>query len=363
MRKMSRPCFSRLSSLVFGAVLIAANAEAKIYQSFADVAEKALPGVVNIRTTQFIKRQDGFMDPYEFFLQGGNPAARANHSLGTGVIADKSGFILTNNHVIQGANIIDILFVDKKKKVRAKVIGADRKTDLALLKIPASADLEALEFGDSDALRVGDIVLAIGNPFGFAHTVTSGIISAKGRVLGTGPYDSFLQTDATIHPGNSGGPLIDVRGRVIGINTAVSREGSGIGFAIPINIVKDVFSDLKKHGKVNRPWLGIVGKNIISQDEISDEYDPSGVYGVIVDNLVVGGPAHKSGIKIGDLIMAVNDEKVSDLNMLQRKVHNKSPSDQIRLKIYRRTKGFMNLNVSLSVIPPEKDLPEEKDLF
>jgi S1-C subfamily serine protease len=348
------------AALALGA-LTAANANALVYQSFADVTDKALPGVVNIRTTQTIKREN-LLDPYEFFLRGRIPTTTQSHSLGSGVITDKAGYIITNYHVIQGASAVHILFSDLKHQVQAKVIGTDRKTDLALLKIPPQKDLRPLEFGNSDALRVGDIVLAIGNPFGFAHTVTSGIISAKGRVLGTGPYENFLQTDAAIHPGNSGGPLIDIRGRVIGINTAVSAEGFGIGFAIPSNTVKEIISDLKRHGKVIRPWLGIVGKNIVSRDEISDS-DAHGVFGVIVENLVMDGPAHRAGIKIGDLIMAIDNDKVMDLNVLQRKLNNKAPSDQIRLKIYRRGVGFLNTNISLTAMPEEKELPEEKDLF
>jgi serine protease Do len=211
---------------------------------------------------------------------------------------------------------------------------------------------------------VGDVVLAIGNPFGYAHTVTSGIISAKGRVIGAGPYDDFLQTDASIHPGNSGGPLLDVRGRVIGIATAVSAEGPGIGFAIPINLAKTITRDLVRYGKVRRPYIGIVGKNILSADEIEGgSDDPGGVYGVIIQNLIVEGPGHKSGLKIGDLIMGFDKDKVTDLNHLQRLMALKSPSDQVRLKVYRRGKGFSYTNVSLEEVPKATDLPVEKDLF
>ncbi|MBF0443396.1 MAG: trypsin-like peptidase domain-containing protein, partial [Oligoflexales bacterium] len=206
-------------------------------------------------------------------------------------------------------------------------------------------------------------VLAIVNPFGFPHTVTSGIISAKGRVIGTGPYDSFLQTDASIHPGNSGGPLIDIRGRVIGINTAVSSKGHGIGFAIPINMVVKVIQDLKKHGKVIRPWIGIVGKNILSTDELGSSYDPSGVYGVLIENLIVDSPAYKSGLQIGDLIMGLDNKKVTDINEFQRNLGEKSPSDRVTLKIYRRSRGFISIGIPLAVIPAPDELPSEKDLF
>lgn len=341
----------------------AAQGEARFYESFADVASRAIPGVVNIRTTQYVMNREGFVDPYQFFLKGGVPRPQKNHSLGSGVLLDNQGYIVTNSHVVSGASEIQILFAESKKKVLAKVIGSDRKTDVALLKIAPQAGLQPLDLGDSDKLRVGDIVLAIGNPFGFSHTVTSGIISAKGRVIGAGPYDSFLQTDAAIHPGNSGGPLIDIRGRVIGINTAVSAEGAGIGFAIPINMVKDVVADLKKHGKVNRPWLGIVGRNIISADEVSEGADSIGVYGVLVENLVVDGPAHGAGLQIGDLVMGVNKDKVFDTNMLQRLLTQRKPTDKVVLKVYRRGRGFLNVSVSLSVVPKTQELPQEKDLF
>lgn len=337
--------------------------QARVYHSFADVAEKAIPGVVNIRTTQYVAGRQGFIDPYQFFLRGRIPRNSKNHSLGSGVIVDRNGYVVTNYHVIEGANTIDILFADRKKRTRGTVVGMDRKTDLALLKIPPQPGMVALDFGDSDLLRVGDIVLAIGNPFGFAHTVTSGIISAKGRVIGTGPYDSFLQTDAPVNPGNSGGPLIDVRGRVIGINTAVAADGPGISFAIPVNLVKEVISDLKRHGKVVRPWLGVVGRNIVSQDELGDDYDPTGVYGVLVDNLIVDGPSYRAGLRIGDLIMGMDGRKIYDLHQMQRELSRKSPADRVQLKVYRRRQGFLTITVPLSEIPKAQDLPEEKDLF
>jgi serine protease Do len=338
-------------------------AEARVYESFADVAERAIPGVVNIRTTTYVARRDPALDLYQFFLKGVIPRSASTHAVGSGVVADKRGYILTNNHVIEDASIIEVLFAKSKRKVQAKVVGVDPKTDLALLRISAPTDLTPLDFGDSDALRVGDVVLAIGNPFGYSHTVTSGIISAKGRVIGTGPYDDFLQTDAAIHPGNSGGPLLDVRGRVIGINTAVSSEGPGIGFATPINLAKTVMRDLIAYGKVRRPFLGIVGKNVLSTDEVENRDEVGGVYGVIVTNLIVDGPAASAGLHIGDLIMGLDQEKVTDMNLLQKLLMNRNPSERVRLKIYRRGRGFMHAGVGLEEAPKATDLPVEKDLF
>ncbi len=352
-----------MRALLYSIFIVSNLAYARVYESFSNIAQLALPGVVNIRTTQFIEGREAWLDPYQFFLKGRLPKSGTNHSLGSGVVLDNAGYIVTNYHVINGASEIDILFAKNKKKVPAEIVGIDRKTDLALLHIKTNDGLKPLDFADSDKLQVGDIVLAIGNPFGFAHTVTSGIISAKGRVIGTGPYDSFLQTDASIHPGNSGGPLIDIRGRVVGINTAVSSEGHGIGFAIPSNMVNAVVRDLKKYGKVIRPWVGIVGKNIVSSDQLEDHFDPSGIYGVLVDNLIVDGPAYKAGIRIGDLIMALGNEKIFDTNEFQKFLSRLSPSDQIRLKIYRRGQGFLHINAKLDVIPSSQELPDEKDLF
>lgn len=351
-----------LISFFFGSSLFWKPVECRVYYSFADIAEKAIPGVINIRTNQHVKR-DALLDPYQFFLRGGLPKTSTSHSLGSGVMIDRSGYVVTNYHVIQGSHSIEILFGKNKRRIDAKLVGMDEKTDLALLKIKPQKGMIPLEFGNSDRLRVGDVVLAIGNPFGFSHTVTSGIISAKGRVIGTGPYDRFLQTDAMIHPGNSGGPLIDMRGRVIGINSAVSEKGPGIGFAIPSNLVKDVISDLKKHGKVIRPWLGIVGRNVLSQDELGERSNSNGIFGVLVENLIVDGPAYKQGLRIGDLIMSMDGSNIRDLNHMQRLLSAKSPADQTLLKIYRRRKGFITVRVPLSEVPTAQELPDERDLF
>lgn len=332
--------------------------------SVADVAEQTIPGVVNIRTTQYIPNKDPALDLYQFFLHGRAPQNQSTHSVGSGVIIDKQGHVLTNAHVIDGANVIEVLVSTSKKKLRAKVLGVDAKTDLALLKLDGNVALVPLNLGDSDALRVGDAVIAIGNPFGYSHTVTSGIISAKGRVIGNGPYDNFLQTDASIHPGNSGGPLIDTRGRVIGINTAVSAEGAGIGFAIPINLAKQVTKDLLAYGKAKRPWLGMVGKNILSADDLdAGAAGSTGIHGVIVSNLIVDAPAHKSGIRIGDVVLAADDQNITDLNQFQRILVSKQTHGKVNLKIYRRGKGYLHATVALEETPKTEELPQERDLF
>lgn len=338
------------------------KAEAARVNSYADIAEQAVKGVVNIRTTTYV-RKDPALDLYHFFMNGTPPKLKGASSLGTGIVFDKSGHIVTNYHVIENAAEIEIFFSKSKKSVKAKMIGLDRKTDLAVLKIDQRHRLTPLEFGNSSALKIGDVVLAIGNPFGFSHTVTSGIISAKGRVIGSGPFDNFLQTDASIHPGNSGGPLLDTRGRVIGINTAVSSEGQGIGFAIPANTASSIIRDLIKYGKVKRPWLGLVGENIVSAEAHEKEYQTSSVYGVIVSNLVVDAPAQKAGLRIGDLVVEIAGKQVTDLHELQRLLSNKNPNEKVSMRIYRRNKGFMNVNLTLEEIPDNRNLPSEVDLL
>ena len=344
--------------------LVSDIATARTLMSVADIAEQSVKGVVNIRTTQYVPNKDPNLDLYQFFLNGRIPQNQATHSVGSGAIIDRKGHILTNYHVIEGASTIDVLLSTGKQRYHTKIVGTDPKTDLALLQLDGNVAYVPLDLGDSDALRIGDAVIAIGNPFGYSHTVTSGIISAKGRVIGSGPYDNFLQTDASIHPGNSGGPLIDMRGRLIGINTAVSNEGAGIGFAIPINLAKEVVKELMTYGKTKRPWLGIVGKNILSQDDI-EAGGPvvSGVTGIIVSNLIVDAPANKAGLRIGDIVMMADNEKILDLNQLQRFLLRKTTGDRVKLKVYRRGKGYLYATIALEETPKAQDLPQERDLF
>ena len=347
----------------FVTVFPAPAAWSRVFESFADVAERAIPGVVNIRTTTYAGAKDPAQDLYQFFLKGPLTRTAATHAVGSGVVIDRAGHVLTNHHVISGASLIEVLFAKSKTKVQAKVVGSDPKSDLAVLAVQLPSGAQPLDLGDSDKLRVGDIVLAIGNPFGYAHTVTSGIISAKGRVIGAGPYDNFLQTDAAIHPGNSGGPLLDLRSRVIGINTAVAAEGPGIGFAIPINLAHQITRDLVRFGKVKRPFIGLVGKNILSSDEAQAGDRLGGLYGVIVDNLIVEGPAHHAGLLIGDVILAVGDDKVLDLHGFHGLLAKRAPGDAVRLKVYRRAKGAFLVDLKLDEVPKATDLPVEKDLL
>jgi serine protease Do len=294
--------------------------------SFADLVEKWRPTVVNISTTQTIKSSRSFsgniprgnLDNDDFFRRffGDIPQGELKQkSLGSGLLISKDGYIFTNNHVVAKADKIKVK-LSSGKEYDAEVKGKDPNTDLALIKIKADGDLPFVKFGDSDKLRVGDWVFAIGNPFGLDHTVTAGIVSAKGRVIGAGPYDNFIQTDASINPGNSGGPLFNLEGEVIGINTAIVAQGKGIGFAVPINLAKDILNDLKVKGNVTRGWLGLSIQDITP--DMAENLKLKDRQGVLVGQVFPGDPADKGGIKTGDIIIAIAGRPIQDSHELLR---------------------------------------------
>jgi serine protease Do len=353
--------FLRGLCLFVGLIFGGFNVEGAEFFDFSTVAEKSLPGVVNIRTK--LRGQGEQQDTHQLYLNGQVTQDIVSNSLGTGIIYDKVMHIVTNYHVIQNAKKIFVLFINSKKMVEAKVIGIDRVTDLALLRVPPGTEGEPMTLGNSDMLKIGEDLLAIGNPFGYSHTVTRGILSAKGRVIGTGPYDNWLQTDALIYPGNSGGPLLDKRGRVVGINTKVSRQAVGIGFAIPSNLVKEVVEDLKRYGKVIRPWLGITGKDILSLDDVAATSPAQSIYGVIVSNLIIEGPAYKAGVHIGDFIMGIDTTQILNKNDLSSWLYTKEPKQKVILQLFRRGKGKLSIALELGEIPKNQALPKEDDLF
>jgi serine protease Do len=299
--------------------------------SFADLTEELSPAVVNISTAKVIKEGEAqhpfggedspFRDFFgdEFFKRffGDRPQRPfKKRSLGSGFIINSDGFIITNNHVVAEADEV-VVILEEGDEYPAKVLGTDEKTDIALIKIEPKNGLPTCRLGDSDKARVGDWVLAIGNPFGLGHTVTAGIISAKGRELGAGAYDDFIQTDAAINPGNSGGPLFDTAGNVVGINSAIySRSGGnqGIGFAIPINLAKSIVSQLEDKGSVTRAWLGVLIQQITP--EIQESLELKGREGALVADVVKGGPADKAGIERGDVIIRFNGQKVESQHEL-----------------------------------------------
>ena len=332
-------------------------------QSFADLAEKVKPAVVNISTEKtvripgspfrhFFGPDEPFGDFFRRFFDEDIPDRELKQqSLGSGFIIDKDGYIITNNHVVEGADEIKVKLADGRE-FKAKVIGRDPKTDLALIKITTLfKNLPVLPLGDSDKIRVGDWVLAVGNPFGLEHTVTQGIISATGRVIGSGPYDNFLQTDAPINPGNSGGPLINLKGEVIGINTAIIATGQGIGFAIPSNMAKAIVSQLKEKGKVVRGWLGVSVQTITP--EMAAAFGLKKPEGALVSDVVAGGPAQTAGIKRGDIITAYDGKEIKRMSDLPRLVAETPVGKTVEIKVIRDGKE-MALKATISELPAGK---------
>ena len=328
--------------------------------SFSSLVQKLKPSVVNISTTSMI-HQRGFSfrspfggrenDPFEdFFKQffGDIPEREfKQRGLGSGFILSEDGYIVTNNHVIDKAEDIDVILEDSEK-YKAKIVGRDPKTDLALLKIEPKNKLPAVSFGNSDKFQIGDWVIAIGNPFGLGHTVTAGIVSAKGRVLGFGNYDDFIQTDAPINPGNSGGPLFNLEGEVVGVNTAIVAGGQGIGFAIPINMAKHVVEQIKDKGKVVRGWLGVLVQQVTP--EIAESMKLKEVRGALVSDVTPNGPADKAGIKRGDIIVELDGNKIESISQLTGTVALTAPDTQKKLKIVRESEE-VEITVTIGELP------------
>jgi len=340
--------------------------------SFADLADKVKNAVVNISTTQVVEGNPlmpflGPGSPFgEFFghhpkeFFGNQPQGKMKtHALGSGFIISEDGLILTNNHVVAKATEIKIKLLTGQE-YDAKLVGRDSKTDLALIKVTPDKDFpKPVVLGDSDAMRVGDWVMAVGNPFGLGNTVTTGIISAKSRILGEGPYDDFLQTDAAINPGNSGGPLFNMQGQVIGINTAIIAQGQGIGFAIPINMAKELLPQLKK-GKVIRGWLGLMIQDITP--ELAKSFGLKSAKGALIADVVKGSPADKAGLLRGDVILRFDGKEIENSHKLSQLAAATPPNTQVKIDLLRNGEektvsfevGTMPEGEQKSVAPEEK---------
>ncbi|MEW6102957.1 MAG: Do family serine endopeptidase [bacterium] len=335
--------------------------------AFVSVAEAVKPCVVNLSTEIKVKVRPfnpfgdfGFRDPFfDDFFKDFFPREKereyTQQSLGSGFIVNEKGYILTNYHMIKDATKIKVTLLDGRK-FDAKVVGSDPKTDLALIKIDSNG-LPSAKLGDSDKARVGSWAIAIGNPFGFNHTVTIGVISAKERTLHIAEYENFIQTDASINPGNSGGPLVNIRGEVIGINTAIVGQAQGIGFAIPINMAKKIIGDLIEHGKVIRAWLGIYIQDLTP--EIIESMGLDVKSGVLVSEVMKNSPAEKVGIKRGDIIIAIDNEGVKTSKELQQKVLNKGVGKEVEISLVREG-NRITLRVKLEKMP-EEGKEETKD--
>jgi serine protease Do len=314
--------------------------------NFSQIADQIRAGVVNIQVRKKVSNAEfpssrgnpfGDRNPFgEFFGPfGGNQPERKSQGVGTGCIISQDGYILTNNHVVEGADQIKVKMSDGKE-FDGRIIGRDPKTDLALVKIDGASGLKPLKLGDSDALNVGNWVVAVGSPFGLEQTVTAGIVSAKGRVIGSGPYDNFIQTDASINPGNSGGPLVNMQAEVVGINTAIIASGQGIGFAIPINMAKEIAPQLQKTGHVTRGLLGVNIQDLTP--ELAKSFGLKDTHGALVAKVAPNGPADKAGILQGDVVVKFNGREVMAAKDLSRIVAGTPVGETVAVQVIREGK-------------------------
>jgi serine protease Do len=335
--------------------------------NFANLAEQLMPAVVNISTTQVGNGQprwgprspfpqpfghhDPFAELFERFFGGMGPQRELRRrSLGSGFVVNKDGHIVTNNHVVENATDIKVS-LSNKEEFDAKVIGRDPQTDVALIKIEAQRDLPVPPLGDSDRLRVGEWVIAIGNPFGLGHTVTAGIASAKGRIIDASPYDDFIQTDASINPGNSGGPLFNLNGDIVGINTAIAATGQGIGFAIPINLAKEVMTQLREKGRVTRGWIGVQMQRVTP--ELAQSFGLEQAHGALVAEVQPNSPAERAGIQRGDVIVGFRREEIEDMHELPRVVAMTPPGTEVDLKLIHEGQE-RTVQVTVDEMPEEQ---------
>ncbi len=335
------------------------------FPTFADLVEILQPSVVNISTTSVVRQRGPFQrrpnspfggnDPFDDFFKkffGGDSPQQEfkRQGLGSGFIMSKDGYVVTNNHVIDKASDIEVI-LQNGDKYEAKVVGKDPKTDLAVLKFEPDQEIQEVHFGDSDNLRIGDWVIAIGNPFGLGYTVTVGIVSAKGRSLGLGAYDDFIQTDASLNPGSSGGPLFNLKGEVVGVNTAIVARGQGIGFAIPIDMAEFVIEQLKSGGKVVRGWLGVYVQKVTP--EIASSFGLNEDEGALVSDLAPDSPAEKAGIIRGDVIVEYDGQEVNDVSDLTNMAAVTPPGTEVSVKVIQDGKT-KNMKVKLEKFPDQE---------
>ena len=338
----------------------AAHAQSLPAMDPADVAEMTMPAVVNINTDKVVERQSHpFMDDpsfrRSFDMPDNDGGSRVERSLGSGVVISADGYIVTNNHVVENAENIRVSFNDRET-YDAEIVGTDPQTDVALIKIDADKDLPFLSFGDSEALRIGERIMAVGNPFGVGQTVTMGIVSAKGRSIGLMDYEDHIQTDAAINPGNSGGAMVNMRGEVVGINSAIlSRSGGsqGIGFAIPANMVQRILTALRTDGEVKRAWLGVQVQQV--NQGIADYYGLDKPYGVLVARVNDGTPAEDAGLEEGDLILSVDGKRIDTVAQLRNTVSLLPVGHKAKLAIQRGDKEMVK-TVKLGELPTDTEV-------
>jgi serine protease Do len=334
--------------------------------TFARVADAIKPAVININTvTKGGAGWPGGRTPFEEFFGeefyrrffGDTPERIPQRSLGSGVIVEPTGIALTNAHVVEKATEIEVVTTDGNKH-KAKLVGMDKKTDLAVLKLDdGKGQFKYARLGDSDKLQVGDWVIAVGSPFGLQATVTAGIISAKARNIGQGPFDDFLQTDAAINPGNSGGPLVNMQGEIVGINTAIVAGGSGIGFAIPSNMARKIYTELQTKGRVTRGWLGVSIQPLTP--ELARSFNAKDTKGVLISDVMPDSPAAKAGLKPGDILMEFEGKKMEAPSDLQRAVGMAQPGQETKMKIWR-DQGERTVEIKIGEAPDEREAQQRQ---
>ena len=371
MKKIKTTLISLILILNFSSTSNSQN----VPNSFADLAEKLIPSVVNISTTQTVVTRSNPFPNFQFppgspfedmFKEFGTPQERQSSALGSGFIIDEKGIVVTNNHVIEGAEDI-VVQVNGEKKFNAKVIGADPLSDIAILKIDSKETFLPVKFGDSDKARIGDWVMAIGNPFGLGGTVTSGIISARNRSIGLSRYEDYIQTDASINSGNSGGPLFDMNGDVIGINTAIlGRSGNvGIGFSIPSNSAKIVIDQLIMFGETKRGWLGVRIQDVTKEIAEVEKLDEP--RGALVASVAPNSPSEKAGVRSGDIILEFNGERIEQMKELPIIVARTEVGKKVKVKIWRNKKeiiktitlGRLETSEDFKISKKKEELPKE----
>ncbi|HWU84666.1 MAG TPA: Do family serine endopeptidase, partial [Rhodocyclaceae bacterium] len=342
------------------------SADTRHVASYSTAAQRALPSVVHIFTTQEVRAQRNPLmnDPFfrHFFGDRFGDEKEQRAGLGSGVVVSADGYILTNNHVVDGADQIEVA-VDDGRKFKAKVVGTDPESDLAVLRIPAEAKLTPIVFAQPATLKVGDVVLAIGNPFGVGQTVTSGIVSALDRThLGINTFEDFIQTDAAINPGNSGGALVDSNGALVGINTAIySQSGGsmGIGFAIPVSLAQSVLEQIIKNGSVTRGWIGVEVQEITP--ELAESFKLQDSSGALIAGVVRGAPADKAGVKPGDILLAVADKPVKDAQTMLELIAAQAPGQQVQFKLRRDGKEIaIPVSIGKRPKPPKRPLDDDE---
>ena len=357
--------FFTLSSFSWAATVLP-----EVNDIIPDIVDRVSPSVVNVNTSKTMTVTSPFAPFAPFFDQIPEQFQREvpQRGIGTGFIFREDGYIITNNHVVEGADEIKVTLLDGRE-FSGKVIGADSLTDIAVVKVEAE-NLPTLSLGDSDTARVGEFVVAIGNPYGLSHTVTMGVLSAKGRAVPSGDsgqeYENFLQTDAAINPGNSGGPLLNLDGEVIGINTAIIPFAQGVGFAIPINMAKSILDQLIEKGKVVRSWLGVYIQNVTP--EIGKQFGYERTTGALVADVIENGPAAKANFQRGDIILSVNDQEITDTKHLQNTIRSLKPGDSANIQVWRNGEKktievqLEELEDETAIIPSVDITPQKVDL-